>query len=88
MEHQNTPINMAKNQVSSWSRSDFIFIAVVGVLIFLLRMYIANPFIVSGESMDPTFHDGQYIIVDQISYNHGACMDQTFSLQYNRFFTR
>jgi len=69
MEHQNPPINTAKNQGSSWSQSDFIFLAVVGVLIFLLRMYIANPFIVSGESMDPTFHNGQYIIVDQISYN-------------------
>jgi signal peptidase I len=31
-------------------------------------MYIAQPFIVSGPSMDPTFNTGQYLIVDQISY--------------------
>jgi signal peptidase I len=31
-------------------------------------MFIAQPFIVSGESMDNTFHSGEYLIVDQLSY--------------------
>ena len=31
-------------------------------------MFIAQPFIVSGASMDDTFANGQYLIVDQVSY--------------------
>ncbi len=31
-------------------------------------MYIAQPFIVSGSSMDPTFANGEYLIVDELSY--------------------
>lgn len=43
--------------------------AVVAVVIVLpLRIYIAQPFIVSGESMFPTFESGQYLIIDQITY--------------------
>lgn len=34
------------------------------------RLYIAQPFIVDGASMDPTFHTGQYLIVDEISYHY------------------
>lgn len=31
-------------------------------------MYIAQPFIVSGSSMEPTFENGQYLIVDELTY--------------------
>jgi signal peptidase I len=43
----------------------FTIIAVVVVVPF--RMFIAQPFIVSGASMYPSFKDGEYLIVDQIS---------------------
>jgi signal peptidase I len=36
-----------------------------------IRIFIAQPYIVSGESMYPTFHNGEYVIVDQISYRVG-----------------
>lgn len=45
---------------------DFALIALLIVLPF--RIFIAQPFVVSGASMDPTFKDGEYLIVDQISY--------------------
>lgn len=38
------------------------------VIIIPIKYYIAQPFIVSGSSMVPTFHDGEYLIVDQLSY--------------------
>lgn len=38
------------------------------VIVFFVRMFVAQPFIVSGASMEPTFHNGQYLIVDQLSY--------------------
>jgi signal peptidase I len=43
----------------------FAFITIIIVVPF--RLYVAQPFIVSGASMDPTFADGEYLIVDQIS---------------------
>lgn len=49
--------------------SEVVKFALIAVLIVLpFRLFIAQPFIVSGESMDPTFTNGQYLIVDQISY--------------------
>lgn len=45
----------------------FTVIAVIVVVPF--RMFIAQPFIVSGASMYPTFKDGEYLIVDQLSFH-------------------
>lgn len=48
---------------------EIIKFALLAVIIVLpIRLFVAQPFIVSGGSMDPTFADGQYLIVDQISY--------------------
>ena len=44
------------------------FLAPIIIVVFLIRTYIAQPFIVDGESMSPNFHTGQYLIVDEISY--------------------
>ena len=44
------------------------FIVVAALIVFPIRYFIAEPFIVSGSSMDPTFENGQYLIVDEISY--------------------
>jgi signal peptidase I len=44
----------------------FVFIAVVIVLPF--RMFIAEPYVVSGTSMFPTFDTGHYLIVDKITW--------------------
>lgn len=37
------------------------------VIVLPIRLFIAQPFIVSGASMDPTFESGEYLIVDQLS---------------------
>lgn len=48
---------------------EIIKFALLAVFIVLpIRLFVAQPFIVSGRSMDPTFGNGQYLIVDQISY--------------------
>ncbi len=44
------------------------FIAIALIVVIPIRMFIAQPFIVSGASMDPTFASGQYLIVDEVSY--------------------
>lgn len=38
------------------------------VIIIPFRMYVAQPFLVSGQSMDDTFANGQYLIVDELTY--------------------
>ena len=38
------------------------------IIVIPIRMFIAQPFIVSGASMKETFHSGEYLIVDQLSY--------------------
>lgn len=49
-----------------WETIRFIFVALV--IVIPIRLFIAQPFIVSGASMDPTFENGQYLIVDEVSY--------------------
>lgn len=44
------------------------FFALAALIVIPIRTFIAQPFIVSGGSMDPTFASGQYIIVDELSY--------------------
>lgn len=48
------------------------FIIISLLIVIPIRMYIAKPFIVDGLSMFPTFHNGDYLIVDQISYLTGS----------------
>ncbi len=45
------------------------FVLVAAVIVIPVRLFIAQPFIVSGASMDPTFRDGQYLIVDELTYH-------------------
>lgn len=48
---------------------DFLKVIIVALIIILpIRYYIFQPFIVSGSSMEPNFSSGQYLIIDEISY--------------------
>ncbi len=44
------------------------FAVVALIIVVPIRFFVAQPFIVSGASMDPTFATGQYLIVDELSY--------------------
>lgn len=48
------------------------FAAIALAIVVPIRMFIAQPFVVSGDSMFPTFHNGEYLIVDEISYIVGT----------------
>jgi len=64
---------MENNKTDKTSIKDILveiikFSILVAVIVIPVRTFIAQPFIVSGRSMDPTFATGQYLIVDEISY--------------------
>jgi signal peptidase I len=46
----------------------FRFTLIALIIVIPIRLFVAQPFIVSGASMDDTFQSGQYLIVDQVSY--------------------
>lgn len=49
--------------------TEIVRFSIIAILIVVpIRMFIAQPFIVSGASMDDTFQNGQYLIVDQVTY--------------------
>lgn len=65
MEENNNP--QAKS--SFW---EFVRYAIIALLIVIpFRIFIAQPYVVSGASMDPTFKDADYLIVDQLSKRFG-----------------
>lgn len=43
-------------------------VLLVAFVVIPIRTFIAQPFVVYGESMSPTFENGDYLIVDQVSY--------------------
>jgi len=53
-----------KNEI--WEFLKLVIVALVIIIPF--RLYIAQPFIVRGSSMDPSFYDGEYLIIDEVSY--------------------
>jgi signal peptidase I len=44
------------------------FALIAVVIVVPMRLFVAQPFIVSGASMEPTFDTGQYLIVDEFTY--------------------
>ncbi len=63
------------------------------LMVFLVRTFIAQPFVVNGASMEPTFHTNEYLIVDQLSYelgdpNRGEVIIFRYPLIPSRFFIK
>jgi signal peptidase I len=49
-----------------WEVFEVVLISLVTV--FLIRTFLAQPFLVSGASMEPNFQSGNYLLVDEITY--------------------
>lgn len=65
----NTQIDTPKSKKKGGFFMEIVKFTTIAVIIVVpFRLFIAQPFIVSGASMDPTFENGEYLIVDQLSY--------------------
>lgn len=53
-----------------WSFFEIFETVVIALIaVFLIRVFIAQPFLVNGSSMEPNFHNGNYLLVDEITYD-------------------
>ena len=53
-----------------WEIVKIVIIALI--IVVPIRYFIFQPFFVRGQSMEPNFADGDYLIVDEISYRFGS----------------
>ena len=51
-----------------------IFFSIGGLMLaaVIIRFYIVQPFSISGSSMEPTFHDKEYLLVNELTYHLGS----------------
>ena len=67
--HTEAPVSANAPASGNSFLSEIIYFAVIaGLIVLPIRFFIAQPFIVSGASMEETFENGEYLIIDQLSY--------------------
>ncbi|MBM7623212.1 signal peptidase I [Sporohalobacter salinus] len=49
-------------------REFFESVVIAGVLAFFIITFVAQSFVVQGQSMEPTLHNGERLFVDKVSY--------------------
>ncbi|MBI4993512.1 signal peptidase I [Candidatus Wolfebacteria bacterium] len=49
-----------------WEIVEVALVAVISVLI--IRNFLVQPFLVNGASMEPNFHNNDYLLIDEVSY--------------------
>jgi signal peptidase I len=69
-----TPSSLSQPPHKSWSVASFIkeifkFFLLVLLVVVPVRLFVAQPFIVVGPSMEPNFFSNNYLIVDELSYH-------------------
>lgn len=52
-----------------WEIAKIVIIALL--IVVPIRYFIFQPFFVRGQSMEPNFYNGDYLIIDEISYRFG-----------------
>ncbi len=58
-------MNVESKQESSFDLIRYCILA--GIIVFVFRIFVAQPYLVEGASSYPTFKNGDYLIVEQIS---------------------
>ena len=49
-----------------WETAQIVIVALL--IVVPIRYFVFQPFFVRGQSMEPNFHDGDYLIIDELSY--------------------
>ncbi len=69
------------------------FAIITLVIVIPIRAYVAQPFIVSGVSMVPSFENGEYLVIDELSYllrapKRGEVVVFRYPLDQTKFFIK
>ena len=40
---------------------------IIGVIAFIIRFFLVQPFVVEGASMEPNFHNNDYLLIEKVS---------------------
>lgn len=72
MEENNTDLKLS--EVKKVKKESFWWeiiktILVVGLIVFVVRFYIIQPYYIIGSSMEPDYHNGEYLFIDEASYH-------------------
>lgn len=71
--NKNTFENNSQSQSVGSFIWDLVKILIIAVIIIVpFRTFVAEPFVVSGSSMLPNYHNGDYLIIDRLSYITGV----------------
>lgn len=65
----NAPVAQPPRSFVSKLFGNILYFGIAILLALGVQHYIFRPFIVSGSSMDPSFKNGDYLIVDELSYD-------------------
>ena len=72
MTEENTDLKeeKPKEKSTAWREAwEFAKVIILALLIALpIRYFIAQPFIVKGQSMEPNFDDREYLVIDELTY--------------------
>ncbi len=76
MSEQKIVIESATEQDQQATTGSFLWeliriIIVAFVLMVGFRIFVAEPFVVSGSSMVPNFHNKEYLVIDKVTYRFG-----------------
>jgi signal peptidase I len=61
---------MKKLYLLFWESLEVLLVAFIPL--FMTYQFLARPFLVLGSSMEPNFQDGNYLVVDIVSYKFGS----------------
>ena len=82
---------------TSWKKSLGIYVVfgIIGFVISLLvviptRLYIVSPFVASGETMSPTYNEGDYLLINKFSkdFSRGDVVVFRYEKQLGTFFIK
>lgn len=68
VNQQSVTNNITPKKTTSFLKETLYIVVLSFVIVLPIRIFIAQPYVVSGDSMDNTFQNGNYLIIDEISY--------------------
>ncbi len=88
---------LKKYYFSSWKKSlgIYVFFGIVGIIVSLVvvvptRLYVFEPFTVSGEAMSPTYNNGDYLLINKFdkSFERGDIVVFRYPKDPSKFFIK